>query len=110
MQECTRDGGVLVIEDGDRHILYGPGGWVRVEADEEIGSLPVVVEGPEDAFGTYDRCIHVVVENPNRMSRTRWRKVRLGGGYTQVMESPAGVWVGAGPRRRSRPSLPRRSR
>ena len=54
------------IEDGDRHILYGPGGWVRVEADEEIGSLPVVVEGPEDAFGTDDRCIHVVVENPNR--------------------------------------------
>ncbi len=45
--QCSRDGGVLVVEDGDRHIVYGPGGWVRIEADEEIYSstTSVAVEG-----------------------------------------------------------------
>ena len=61
----SRDGCVLIVEDGGRQILYGPNGWICVEPDEEIAPMPIVVEGPDDPFGTYSRCIHVVVENPN---------------------------------------------
>ena len=33
--------------------------------------MPIVVEGPDDPFGTYSGCIHVVVENPNCRIRPR---------------------------------------
>jgi hypothetical protein len=42
--ECYRDGAILIVEDGERYVLYGPNGWIRVEADEEIVSEKVVVE------------------------------------------------------------------
>ena len=33
--------------------------------------MPIIVEGPDDPFGTYSGCIHVVVENPNCRIRPR---------------------------------------
>ena len=44
---CWRDGGVLNVQDGERHIVYSPSGWVRIEADEEIytATVSVAVEG-----------------------------------------------------------------
>ena len=33
--------------------------------------MPIIGEGPDDPFGTYSGCIHVVVENPNCRIRPR---------------------------------------
>lgn len=63
---CQRDGAILIVEDEERHVLYGPNGWIRVEADEEIGSetravvevcgswppISVVMPDPISAFVT----------------------------------------------------------
>jgi hypothetical protein len=40
--ECTTDGSILRVKAGDRHILYSPNGWQKVEADEDILSLTYV--------------------------------------------------------------------
>lgn len=43
---CSRDGSVLIVEVGEREIVYGPNGWIRVESDGDVRTIggSIVVE------------------------------------------------------------------